>query len=194
MVGDNWMSVVVIIRDVWISHDELRFIMLMIAEVIMMRLTQYFSNRISLFTKYHCTPLFIEVVLILSILIQIWMIFQRYIGELDEINPTEDYIYIWCQALIQGKYLRKAFHTCLYNRLHDKISNRFTYDICICHNFGYCIFPSIKFPPNKVFIKYSYKIISNNWKINRHYQANCESGVADVFHLLKSPISSSFTK
>ena len=126
---------------------------------------------------FHCSPsttvlpFSIYIVLILFIWIQIWMMFQRF----DDINPTEDFIYK--MPSIHTKQIStwiKAFHTCLYNRSHDKI-NRFIYDVCVYHNFGYCIFSQAwKFASDKVFIDYSYKIISNYSKMNRYYQANPE--------------------
>ena len=76
----------------------------------------------------------IDVVLILSIWIQIWMIFHRYMRDVDEMNPIEDFIY-----KIPGIHIKRisihSLYTCLYNRLHDE-TPRLTNDDFICHNFS----------------------------------------------------------
>ena len=110
-------------------------------------------------------PFSIDAVLILSIWIQIWMIFQRFMREFDEINPTEDFIYKMPD--IHTKQIStQSVYTCLYNRLHDE-THRLTYDVSICHNLGYGMFSKHK--------KYR----------NRYYEANWELGVAVVFQFLK---------
>ena len=70
------------------------------------------------------------------------MIFQRYMREFDEINPTEDFIYEIPD--IHTKLIStESVCIFLYNRLHDK-THRLPYDVSICHSVCIVFFPRLK--------------------------------------------------